>query len=195
MEIDMFQVIDPKLHFSHTLLLDSYMGMIAKDPALLSLFQEYQQGTFIVMNDEARGIFGGALLEKKNRYSLQKKIRENLPSSALETKEAWACTVYLHLENENLFPEFEMFCKKFYMELYQKLVEFGMKEGIDYISVTLVPGEYLCTEALGFWPYVLEMRPSESGDSLFHGILSLLKNRPKLSVSVWDTPMSKKLAA
>lgn len=165
---------------------DSYIEVMKKKESLFELFNNTYERKFILMNDDSKGIFGGAMLQKKSLNSVTSAIRNKLPSSITCNKEAWVGTVYLHLDNENLFPDFDSFCKLFYVELYQKLVEFGVNEGIDYMSVSLLPGEYLCTEILGFWPYVLELRPHESGDGLFHGILSLLKNRSKPAPQTWQ---------
>ncbi len=186
----MFETIDPSQHSSNTGLLEVFCEKIAKNKILSQFFQNREDSTFLLMNEESKGIFGGAFLVKNRMSSFEKRIRENMPAATRQAKEAWTCTVYLHLENENVFTDFECFSKKFYVELYQKLSEFGHKEGIDYLSIVLIPGEYLCTEVLGFWPYVVEVRPSESGDGLFHGILSLLKSRPKPNPKTWEAYLS-----
>lgn len=32
---------------------------------------------------------------------------------------------------------------------------------------------------MSFWPYVVEIKPHESLDGLFHGVLSLTENQPR----------------
>ena len=57
--------------------------------------------------------------------------------------------------------------------------------------------EYLCTEAIGFWPYVIEVRPQDSFDGLFHGVLFLTPNPSQATLKISETLHTKttKLAA
>ncbi|OJW47944.1 MAG: hypothetical protein BGO67_08725 [Alphaproteobacteria bacterium 41-28] len=63
--------------------------------------------------------------------------------------------------------------------------------------MTLEPGEYLCTEAIGLWPYVLKVRFQDSSDGLFHGILSLTHKTPQATPKIMETfhTKTRKLAA
>src|ERR1700722_13054995 len=101
-EYKMFEMIDPCNHAENRTLIDSFINKVGKNKKLSTLFQESKESSLLIMNDEEKGIFGGALLVRKNVYSLEKRIRENMPKSTLQEKETWTCTVYLHLENENI---------------------------------------------------------------------------------------------
>ena len=68
-----------------------------------------------------------------------------------------------------------------------------MKKKIDFLYMVREPGEYFCTEAIGFWPYVFEVRPCESLDGLFHGILSLPINPAMLHKKCGGTKVYKEI--
>jgi hypothetical protein len=170
----MFTVIKPKHHHTHTSLIHLFLAPIKKNSELNTAFSNVSKSTFILMQDNDKGIYGGAILLKNKISSLHRLLSKHVLSSA--TGDVWTCSAYLHLDNEKLFQDFEDFCIFFYRELYKKLKEFGEKEGVNYIYVKLNPGEYFCTEVLGSWSYVFEIKPHESRDGLFHGVLSLKDN-------------------
>ncbi|MBY0293035.1 MAG: hypothetical protein K2W92_07105 [Alphaproteobacteria bacterium] len=107
--------------------------------------------------------------------------------------------MYLFLREEhNCFSQhFEFFFETFYRNLYKKLVEFGTKEKTDFLYMMLEPGEYLCTEVMGCWPYVFEVKPHESTSGLFHGVLSFKIKIPKTQIESRTTkfPIESHLAA
>lgn len=169
----MFKTISPLNHSPHKDLISSFLQSIIETPNLGQSFNEHQDATFFVTHGETCISYGGALLLKKKVSSFQRTFSTQKTSLSLKTDEVWACTVRLHIDNSMI--DFESFGKIFYHNLYEKLVEFGATVGADFLYMVLDPGEYLCTEAIGFWPYVAEVRPQESMDGLFHGILSLSK--------------------
>ena len=167
----MFTVIEPKRHHHHKPLINLFLDPIKNNRELNKAFSKVKQSTFIVMQDEDKGIYGGGILLKNKISSLHRLLSKLVLSSV--TGEVWTCSAYLHLDNENLFLDFEDFCTSFYKNLYKEIKQFGAKEVVNYLYVKLIPGEYFCTEVLGSWPYVFEIKPHESNDGLFHGVLSL----------------------
>ncbi len=167
----MFQVIEPKDHDDHKPLTHLFLESIHNNQELKKAFSQTKQATYILMQHEAKGIYGGAILLKNKISSLHTLLSKHILSSL--KGEVWTCNAYLHLDNEKLFPDFEAFCALFYRDLYMRMREFGEHKGIKYLYVKLIPGEYFCTEVLGSWLYVFELKPQESNDGLFHGVLSL----------------------
>ncbi|OJW51482.1 MAG: hypothetical protein BGO67_07000 [Alphaproteobacteria bacterium 41-28] len=193
----MFKLIEPKNQDLQKPIINLFLRNIHKNPVLSETFPNPNNATFIVTEDTARGIHGGALLLKQNFTSLHRYIRKSLSSLASQNQEVWTCAVALHMENYSLVDHFEPFCKTFYQNLYEKFIEFGKQEKISFLCMILEPGEYLCTEVIGFWPYVVEVRPQESLDGLFHGILSLTYNPSQVTLKIMETRHTKttKLAA
>jgi hypothetical protein len=145
--------------------------------------------------EDRHGFCGGALLLKKRLLPFQRNVGSQKSLFPFQKGEIWTCTLKLHIDNSTL--DFESFSKEFYHNLYEKLVAFGREVGTDFLYMVLDPGEYLCTEVIGFWPYVVEIRPQESMDGLFHGVLSLSKTPSHLMTRPFDILSSNaiKLAA
>ncbi len=162
----MLKFIDRDLNPYPRTSIDSFLKMANLHDSIA-----HNSGTnqFILTEDSSESIFGGAALYKSQLPHLHKNVQKAIFSLA-QGGEVWTCTVSLFLNNDF---NMEQTCQVFYANLYQKLLEFGRQEKINYLYVILEPGEYLSTEAMGFWPYVLEIRPQDSNDGLFHGILSL----------------------
>ncbi|MBY0292588.1 MAG: hypothetical protein K2W92_04795 [Alphaproteobacteria bacterium] len=173
----MFRLIAPKKCHEQESRIGSFFNRV-KNPHIPEFFlKNHTNATFILTQNECKGIYGGAVLLKQSFSSLHKSIQKSLVSFTSATSEMWTCTIFLHLEDDHLSVNFESLCKSFYQNLYKTLADFGLKENIGFLCLTLLPGEYLCTEAIGFWPYVVEVRPQDSLDGLFHGIVSLAKDR------------------
>lgn len=169
----MFMVIEPQHHHRHKALIDLFLNKIQDNQELNKAFSTIKKSTFVLMQNEKNGIYGGAILLRNKISSLHSLLSKHVLSAVKGP--VWTCNAYLHLDNEKLFPDFEAFCIFFYRELYCRLKEFGAQEDVSYLYVKLIPGEYFCTEVLGSWQYVFEIKPQESKDGLFHGVLSLKK--------------------
>jgi len=191
------KIIEPKEHYSQKVLLDPVLELIKVNPILRQSFQNHKNATFILYSDELKGIYGGALLLKQPFSFLHKKIQKSIVNFGLKTEEVWTCAIFLCTENNCFSRHFEFFFETFYRNLYKKLVEFGLKEKTDFLYMMLEPGEHLCTEALGCWPYILEVKSHESLNGLFHGVLSLALNPSKTHVKTGQAMFSAeiKLAA
>ncbi|MBY0500660.1 MAG: hypothetical protein K2P93_01490 [Alphaproteobacteria bacterium] len=174
----MFNMIEPKDLDLHRISIDPLLKSIQENTALRRSFRDHKNATFIIAQDVFNGIQGGAVLTKKKLTGLRKKGPENKNSFLPYQDGSWMCTLSLYLDELNFNVDFEAVYKSFYFSLYKEFMAFGAKNKIESIYVTLTPGEYLCTEAIGFWPYLMEIRPHESLDGLFHGILCLTDKHP-----------------
>ena len=191
----MFKLIEPNDQSSNEALIAPFLETLQNDHALSFLSQHYENATFMLTMDEVKGVHGGALLIKKKLSALHPSLKKSMSSFASEDGQVWVCTVSLSINTEILTYNFETFCNVFYRELYKTLHTFGQKEKINFLCVTLGPGEYLCTEVIGLWPYVMEISPRDSLDSLFHGILSLTKIQPSVHLNLSLSSQANQLAA
>ena len=193
----MFIIVEPKDYHLHKELLDTSLELIKGNPILRWSFQKHLDATFIVSADEEKGIYGDAILLKQKVTSLHKEIQKNILNLGLKNEEVWTCTIFLQKENNCFSKHFEFFFETFYRNLYKKLVEFGTKKNIGFLYMILESGEYLCTEALGCWPYVSQVKFHESLNGLFHGVLSLTVNSSRTHVKTGEKMFSEeaKLAA
>ncbi|HUX79409.1 MAG TPA: hypothetical protein VMW10_06670, partial [Alphaproteobacteria bacterium] len=132
--------------------------------------------TFILNDDRETGVYGGALLLKKKLNDFPPELVKTLAEFVSPQECMWKCIISLFLQKESpLYETDEImhFCQTFYRKLYNRLVGFGKKEETGFLCVSLDSGEYLCMEELIAWPYVFEIKPQDSSDGLFHGILPL----------------------
>lgn len=193
----MFTVIEPKDHPFHPIFLSSVKELISSHSIFKKSFQDIANATVIVFMDESKRFYGGAVLLKQKASLLHKGIQKSINTFASKKKEIWICTLFLREEHNCFSRHFEFFFETFYRNLYKKLVEFGTKEKTDFLYMMLEPGEYLCTEVMGCWPYVFEVKPHESMSGLFHGVLSFKIKLPKIQVENRTTkfPIESHLAA
>lgn len=172
----MFTVIEPTEHNYDKKLIKPFLDHIQNNPRLKGFFEDHQKATFIIFVDESKDIYGGAMLLKKANADLHKSAQKNMLNLGSLHKDIWTCTLFLRPENNCFSQHFEFFFETFYRDLYKKLVEIGVKENTSFLYTMLEPCEYLCTEALGGWPYIFKGTPDESSDGLCHNILSLVSN-------------------
>jgi hypothetical protein len=193
----MFITIPPKHLDSHKILIDPFISIIKDNPQLRHSFGNHKKATFILMQDEAKGIYGGALLQKERLNIVRRNLGKDMSYFIPKTGEVWTCTVCIQAKINDYILQYDSFCALFYRQLYEKLTEFGMEERTSFLWMILLPVEYLSTEHLGFWPYVYQVRPQDSLDGLFHGILSLTHKPSQGTLKIMETLHEKttKLAA
>lgn len=177
----MFTTVLPKSHDLHRGSLTLFEKMFDNNLNLNTPFQDKEKATYLIEDNTREGYVGGAILVKTKMSSLHRKMGYRDMALTCHKEEVWTCSISLQIQNAAF--DFEAMGKAFYQRLYRELVSFGAKNDVNFLYLILDPGEYLCTEALGFWPYVVENRPQESMDGLFHGLLSLAKERPVLKTS------------
>jgi hypothetical protein len=173
----MFTVIMPEHHYCfYKSTIDLFVELLQSNSFMRVAEEDRNNATFILTKNKDKGLCGGAMLLKKKLYEFPKEFVKNIAPFVLPQETVWKCTVFLHFENDNPLStsvEDELFCQSFYEELYEKLGEFGKKEEIGFLCMSLDPGEHLCTEEMGLWPYLLPFKPEESPDGLFYGVLPL----------------------
>ena len=185
----MFKIIEPKYHCFYNGLIDRFMDLTKCSS--LGLSQQDQNGaTFVLTEDRDSGVYGGALLLKKELNDFPPELVKTLSDFVSPQESMWKCTISLSFEKESLLyetNEIMHFCQIFYRKLYNRLVGFGKKEETGFLCVSLDSGEYLCTEGLILWPYVFEIKPQDSSDGLFYGILPLTGSPYEAYQKAWKT--------
>lgn len=190
----MFTTVLPQSHDLHRDSITLFEKLFDNNPNLNTPFQDKEKATYLIENNVLEGYVGGALLIKSKMSSLHRKMGYRDMALSCHKEEVWTCSISLQIQNATF--DFEALGKIFYQRLYKELVKFGTANDVSFLYLILDPGEYLCTEALGFWPYVVENRPQESMDGLFHGLLSLAKERPVIKTSLLKPPvLTDRLAA
>lgn len=185
----MFTVIHPKYHCFYASPISHFMECIKSRAYSRLSKRDCNRTTFILLEDEKNGVCGGALLLKKGLREFPHEIANTL-SEFISPKECiWQCMAFLSFKKDSPLcatNEGDHFCQIFYRNLYHALVEFGKKEGTGFICISLDPQEFLCTDGLTFWPYIFELKPQNSSDGHFHGILPLMGSQYEEYQKMWE---------
>lgn len=178
----MLKTIEPTQQCYYKGRIDLLMGLMRLYQDIPLSYEEQTQATFIVGEDEESGIYGGSILHKKSVTELQSQLKGIVSTLTPHMEEVWVGTLSFFIEDKRAsFNASGADChQKFYKELLEKFMEFGRQEGIGYLCLTLNPFEHLRTKNRGFWPYILEVKPQDSLDGLFHGILPLSQKKYRI---------------
>jgi hypothetical protein len=132
--------------------------------------------TFIIAYGEGKKILGGACLVKKNLIDIQDEVKELLTPPTFRQDYVWECST-IYVDVSRTYPRSshrpEELLRSFYQGLYAECVAFGRRQDTNFIIMKLLDEGYIATKELGLWPYVVEIKPKNSSDGLFHGILPL----------------------
>lgn len=172
----MFKIIEPKYHCFCMPTINHFIELInPRDPLWLSK-REQNRATFILCDDSKHGVCGGAILLKKKLDDLPYALFTTMVDFISSKESIWESSVFLSFDQNsplNTTNESNHYCQIFYRNLYNVLAEFGRKEGTGFLCISLDFGEYLYMEGMISWPYIFELKPQNSPDGCFHGILSL----------------------
>src|SRR3972149_7505739 len=178
----MLKIIDPTQQCYYKARIDLLMGLMRFYQDIPLSYEEQTRATFIIGEDEGSGVYGGSVLHKKSVTDLQSQLKSIVSALTPHMEEVWVGTLSFFLEDKKLPLSVEGAggYQKFYKNLLEKFVEFGHEEGIGFLCLTLNPFEHLRTKNRGFWPYIVEVKPQDSLDGLFHGILPLSEKKYKI---------------
>lgn len=174
----MFKIIDPQYHCFYKTEIDQFLQLLKEQDFPKLSDPDIHMTTFILAEDEEQRAYGGALLLEQKFCDLPSELMRNLSRFVSYKKDVWRCTTAFHIEEKGPLYRatgevLENFCQAFYRQLYDHLVEFGRRKGIGFLCITLNSTEYFCTEGVGHWPFIFELKPKDSLDHLFHSILPL----------------------
>lgn len=170
----MLNIIEPKDHHIYQARIDSFLGLLKVYQSFSLPLFEKEKATFIIASDNELGVYGGAVLYQQKVAELYKDIGKIVSSFQLERQSAWVARLGLYRGDEPYFALEELDMREdFYRNLLKHFIEFGEKENLDFLVLTLCSSNSNQTKHHRPWPYLLEIRSVDSSDNLFHGILSL----------------------
>jgi hypothetical protein len=187
----MLKIINPNLHEDHGRRINSLLDLLKIYHNFYLSPEIQEKATFIIAEDETRGVYGGAVLYPQ-------KISSSLELAASDTDEEtlgkmfsafqpkgrvyWIARICLCIGGEkgsSVFDRLDL-CLSFYKNLYKALTDFGIAEDIEYLSFTLYVSNTIMVLPYEEWPYLLEVKLTEDTDGFLHGILSLKGNKFRL---------------
>jgi len=197
----MLKIIKPEHQCYYKARVDLFMGLVSLYQDVSLTPEEQAQAVFIIGEDEEYGVYGGAVLQKRYVDELQSPLQSIVSTLTPQREEIWVGTLSCFIEETMpISPTREDCHRLFYKNLFEKFVEFGGIEDTGYLCLTLNPFEHLRTKNRGFWPYIIEVKPQDSRDGYFHGILPLSPQKdsfynPVRPTFPAHTPSYSKLAA
>lgn len=131
---------------------------------------------FILANGVEKNLIGGAYFQKLPLLEIQEDLRELVSTFPLHGHVLQCSGVFLGVRDEKApfkHTDWDFFCRSFYCSLYETMIELGKLNGVKFMIMKLTPQVYDLTKEFGTWPYVVQLKPHDSTDGLFHGILPL----------------------
>ncbi|OJW55222.1 MAG: hypothetical protein BGO67_00505 [Alphaproteobacteria bacterium 41-28] len=192
----MLKVIEPHAHDFHRATLDSFLGLLKIYQNFFLSPEEKDRATYIIANDDKRGVYGGAVLYFQPISSsfdlVASDTQEDVLGKMFSTfqprgEEYWRARICFCV-GQSASPstlEAVKLCQNFYRNLYKAFAKFGEKKKVEYLTFTLRTADTRIENNLSIityknWPCLLEVRPTENSDAFFHGILSLRKKKFKI---------------
>lgn len=185
-----FDIIEWEHEIFKTKILDDGVENMTFFQGINCSLKDHKKSSFIIAKDDKNKIIGRACVLKKQLKDIQEDVRELVTTLAVHDGYVWECsgvffdTSFSSLRSEGL--EFRLFSQIFYRGLYEGLVEFGTKQEISFVIMKLSAEVYLATKESGLWPYVVELKPQNSPDGLFHGILPLSGSQYEAYQKSWE---------
>lgn len=173
----------PGGHAFHQSEIKTLLRLLKSYQHLLFPFEEREKASFLIADHKQQGMYGGAILYRQQTLSFtglssykhhQDTIEDVISAFQSEGKEVWMARLCLRVDRR-AFPltsETFQYHEDFYKKLLKYFIAFGKKEGMGFLALTLQLRDYINTKSYG-WPYVLEIKPRDASDRLFHGVLAL----------------------
>jgi hypothetical protein len=174
----MFKTINAHEHRFYKSLIEPFLKKLkTQNSSHYDSFSDFKNANFILAYENPDRINGGAVLQQRKEATLHPQIRERLDAFISPNQDVWVGTIALELKSWISGQEYECFSKIFYRKLYDALVSFGQQEKTGFLCLSLPAPEYISTDLLEYWPYVLTIRPKDSKNGLFHSVLALSGTR------------------
>lgn len=176
----MIRVIEPPSHVFYQSKIDAVLDLFKVYMNISPSLEEQAKTTFMTLEDEKYGVYGGVLLSKQKGDIFDKKIANIISVLHSNKRKFWTATLCLGLEEGQALGPLERLelCEDVYQNLFKKLIVFGKKEGANFLVLSSRSEEAFKTKTYGHWPYLIEIQPKDSRSGLFQGILDLKSMKP-----------------
>lgn len=184
-----FNIIESEQHILGNHLIDVMVKKMRFFQKKNERMERKNEAIFIIAEGKEGGLLGGACLLKKELHAIHGDIRELVATLSFPDGHVWECSsIYVEtLPTYSLqdIPESKCFAQHFYRELYEKFVEFGKAKNTGFVIMRITAEIYAATKEFGLWPYVVELKPQNSVDGYFHGVLPLTGNQYESYLKMW----------
>lgn len=182
----MFRIIEPKDYKNNKARIDLLRELIDQQQNIELFEEDYSHTTFVV--EEAKNdIWIGGFLALRESRNLPESIKRKFDCLYSPCHKVWYGAFFSKLKSEYFLESssrtrkalcdiYRILYEDFYRSLYQKLIDFGKKQNIRVLTLTLPSTDYLYIDEVHSWPFMSTITPQESLDGDFHGVVSLSSN-------------------
>lgn len=171
----MLKIIEPSSHEVYQPEIDRLLYFLQVSQKVEIPVEEKTRSSFIIAKNPKCGVYGGAVFRKKRSDALNETIETALFTLHSKSRKVWfvqLCACIVGCEGLSREDKLTLF-KSFYSRLYKQLVKFGKQHKARFLVLSLSPSDYAITSSYQGWPYILEVRPDNTLDHRFQGILAL----------------------
>lgn len=177
----MLKVIEPQEQdfYKHTI--NSFLNLLKSQQDFELSSKERSKATFIIAEDEQQGVYGGTLLYRQQTSKFHEKLARIILSLQPEMQSLWSARLCFYIKDEEEIFTLDRLSlyQTFYLDLYKAFAEFGAQKELDFLALTLHYRDYRNIQTYGYWPYLLEVRPHDTPDGYFHGLLDVGRKKDK----------------
>ncbi len=165
-----------------------------KIDSLLRLFKIYQgfelppkdqsKATFIVAEEEAKGIYGGAIFYPQRVQELHEALSSELLLFLPENQKVWCVRLCFCTGQDDGFSTLNALevREDFYVDLYETLGGLGKQKSTNCLPITLRSQDYHNSVTYGNWAYFTKKPLSHSSSDYVHALLALPDKRRQVHV-------------
>lgn len=187
----MFRIIEPKDHCFYKEQINLLRELMRKQQGI-EVYEEDSPHTTFFIEKSKNDIWMGGFLALREARNLPESIKRKFGCLYKPHQQVWYGAFFSQLKGEYFLESFSrtrralsdiyrILYEDFYKSLYQELIDFGKKQKIRVITITLPPHDYLNIDEIRSWPFLSALTPGESLDGYFHGVLSVPQNLSQLS--------------
>lgn len=189
---------DPSLNSEMDPSVESFLRLLKVYQSFSLSSEEKAQAIYAIAENKELGVYGGAVLYPQKVSNLSAKVGKVIATLLPTKQEVWCVRLHCCLDQDDHFMTHQKLDLKeaLYQNLFKVMLEFGEREGQEFLVLTLCSDDYLYNSRIhSSWPYILEIKPSSSADGLFHGLLCVKKKEPVLEKNSFSDQSSETIIA
>lgn len=179
----MLNIIEPIEHSLHQNKIESLLRLLKIYQGFELSSKNQDKATFIVAEDETRGVYGGAVFFPQKVKELDEDLSQLL--AILENRTIWCARLCLCTDQDDNFTTLDAIelRENFYRELYKVLGVLGNRKSTNCLPMKLCSKDYHNSLLYGNWAYFTERKPEELLSDYVYVLLALpdYHNKPRIS--------------
>lgn len=169
----MLNIIEPIEHSLHQNKIESLLRLLKIYQSFELSSKIHEKATFIVAEDETRGVYGGAVFFPQKIKELDEELSHLL--AILENRTIWCARLCLCTDQDDNFTTLDAIelCENFYTSLYKILGTLGDKKSTNCLPMKLRSKDYCNSLNYGRWSYFTKLSDSKPLSDFVYVLLAL----------------------